>query len=162
MSSLLGDYERPRRPFPIFSLSREDLHWTLLLCVVCFYVAIVVKAGQAEDEVKSAWKGCLVVFGMIFGFVFAAISAAKMMCGYGLFFNEETNSEYQNLEEAKQTDSNMTNDTSTMKPVQLESTLVSTIQTLKTQTFGANETKVVRSDERVLPSFLDYHSLSAT
>jgi hypothetical protein len=101
MSSILGEYERPRRPFPIFSLSRDDLHWTLLLSIVSFYVAVVIRASQAEHivEVKSAWKGCLVVFGTILGIAFAVISAAKMCCGYGTgFFDDEHKPEYQELE----------------------------------------------------------------
>ena len=173
MSSILGDYERPRRPFPIFSLSREDVHWTILLSIVSFYVAIVIRASQAEHivEVKSAWKGCLVVFGTILGILFAIISIAKMCCGYGSYFSlfsDEAKPEYHNLEDARQAEvviQTSTNESShaienraVKKTSQTDVTVVSSQQAVRTQTLTSAETikhsrfeesRVVRSDERV-------------
>ncbi len=164
MSAVLGDYERPRRPFPIFSLSRDDLHWTLLLCIVSFYVAVVIRAGQAEHivEVKSAWKGCLVVFGTIMGIVFGALSAAKMCCGYGTgFFQDETKPEYQAIDESRQAQISVTTmplespdleiralEPKTMKQTNFTHTAIN--ETVKQSRF--EETRLSRADERVTNS----------
>jgi len=151
MSSILGDYERPRRPFPIFSLSRDDLHWTLLLSIVCFYVAVVIRASQAEHivEVKSAWKGCLVVFGIIMGLVFGVLSAAKMFCGYGTgFFQDEVKPEYQAIDEQRQTQNVVT--TSQHDATDVEVRILETKTTKQTNFTQSRfeETRVSRAGER--------------
>jgi hypothetical protein len=157
MSSILGDYERPRRPFPIFSLSRDDLHWTLLLSIVSFYVAVVIRASQADHivEVKSAWKGCLVVFGTIMGLVFGVLSAAKMCCGYGTgFLQDEEKPEYQAIDESRQTQITVTtsqHDVTDMEVRALE-TKTTTKQTNFTQQSRFEETRLSRADERVITS----------
>jgi hypothetical protein len=155
MSSILGDYERPRRPFPIFSLSRDDVHWTIILCVVCFYVAIVIRASQAEHivEVKSAWKGCLVVFGTILGLMFGALSTAKMCCGYGGYFTDEQKPEYQNLEETKQPEIVIQ---STANQPSRGAEKVTAIPSNRSQTLSEmtkqsrfEDARIIRSDDRV-------------
>eukprot|EP00291_Cryptomonas_curvata_P010691 CAMPEP_0172180512 /NCGR_PEP_ID=MMETSP1050-20130122/17271_1 /TAXON_ID=233186 /ORGANISM="Cryptomonas curvata, Strain CCAP979/52" /LENGTH=293 /DNA_ID=CAMNT_0012853627 /DNA_START=42 /DNA_END=923 /DNA_ORIENTATION=+ len=84
MEQFLGDYGRPRRPFPIFSLSRHDVLLTMFLSLLCLYIAVAVRVGQpATVSGLSPWKGIFVVFGVIWGVIFALLSGLKVFCGYG-------------------------------------------------------------------------------
>ena len=84
MEQFLGDYGRPRRPFPIFSLSRHDVLLTMFLSLLCLYVAVAIRIGQpATVNGLSPWKGIFVVFGVIWGVIFALLSGLKVFCGYG-------------------------------------------------------------------------------
>ena len=100
MEQFLGDYGRARHPFPIFSLSRHDALLTMFLCLLCLYIAVAVRVGQpVQVSGNSPWKGICVVFGTIWGIIFAIVAACKVFCGYGDY---QQQSAYQQLDDHKE------------------------------------------------------------
>ena len=90
LEEFLGDYGNSRRPFPIFSLSRHDVLLTMFLSLLCLYIAVAVRIGQPlQVSGNSPWKGVCVVFGAIWGSIFAIIACCKIFCGYGEFQQPE-------------------------------------------------------------------------
>ncbi len=154
MEQFLGDYGRPRRPFPIFSLSRHDVLLTMFLSLLCLYIAVAVRVGQqATVSGLSPWKGIFVVFGVIWGLIFALLAGLKVFCGYGE--NQQSGYDQLNSEDgatnARSLDTNnfQVDDGKVMKhSSNHESNLESTAQ----RTGGVSTIKVKSYDNQKSPS----------
>ena len=93
-------FQPARNPFPLLNCSRRDLHWTLLISIVCLYIAVVVYAGQDPNAKEhQVWKALLVICGSIGGISFLVLSTCKICCGYGGPFDALESPAYESLEQ---------------------------------------------------------------
>ncbi len=77
-----------------FNLGRRDLPWTLLVCVTCGFLAIILAADASSSE-NSVAQHLLSGICCVVAAIFAFVSLAKIICGKGDFCPSEPEESYE-------------------------------------------------------------------